>query len=62
LEAIPADPFDGKPLRLAVIDGEPVIYSIGRDGRDDGGLVDSRNDSRPGDLTFRFSTTASPPK
>ena len=37
LPALPLDMFDGKPLRYALIDGEPVIYSIGVDRKDDGG-------------------------
>lgn len=36
LPAPPLDMFDGKPLRYALIDGEPVIYSIGADRKDDG--------------------------
>ena len=31
LKAVPLDPFDGKPLRLAVWDEGLVIYSIGKD-------------------------------
>ncbi len=35
----PADPFaaDGRPLKLAVIDGRAAVYSVGRNGVDDGG-------------------------
>ena len=35
-EALPADPFDGEPLRVA----EGRIWSIGPDLRDDGGMVE----------------------
>jgi hypothetical protein len=43
------------PMRLAVIGGEPVIYSVGKDGKDDGGLKDSDRDMRPaGDLLYRL--------
>jgi hypothetical protein len=55
---VPIDPYSGKPLRMAIIDGEPVIYSVGRDGRDDGGRIDSNNDHRSGDQTFRLPATA----
>jgi hypothetical protein len=58
LPRVPVDPYSGKPLRMAIIDGEPVIYSIGRDGRDDGGRIDSNNDHRPGDQTFRLPPAA----
>jgi hypothetical protein len=54
LPRVPIDPFSGQPLRMAIIDGEPVVYSIGKDGRDDGGRVDSARDRKPGDVTFRL--------
>jgi hypothetical protein len=37
LGTIPPDRFDGRPLRYAVIEGEPLLYSIGTDRDDDGG-------------------------
>lgn len=37
LDAIPADPFDGQPLRYKKLAKGYVVYSIGEDGRDDGG-------------------------
>jgi hypothetical protein len=37
LAAIPRDLFDGNPLRYRLVDGKPVVYSIGIDGDDDGG-------------------------
>lgn len=45
---VPTDPFDGKPLRYVVKDDEYLIYSIGRDGVDDGG----QGDVNP-DIVFR---------
>ena len=51
---VPIDPYSGQPLRMAIIDGEPVIYSVGKDGRDDGGRIDSDSDRKPGDQTFRL--------
>jgi hypothetical protein len=54
LKAIPIDPYDGKPMRMAVLDGRPVVYSVGMDGHDDGALIDSRYDRAPGDLIFRL--------
>lgn len=39
LESIPSDPYDGKPLRYKVkSDGTWIVYSIGPDQMDDGGL------------------------
>jgi type II secretory pathway pseudopilin PulG len=37
LSAVPVDPFDGQPLRYHRLGKGYVIYSIGRDGLDDGG-------------------------
>jgi hypothetical protein len=37
LTAIPLDPFDGAPLRYKPLVNGYVVYSIGPDGRDDGG-------------------------
>jgi hypothetical protein len=34
---VPLDPFDGKPMRYRRTDTGALIYSVGRDGRDDGG-------------------------
>jgi hypothetical protein len=36
LTTVPPDPFDGKPMRLVLVEGKPVVYSVGKDGRDDG--------------------------
>jgi hypothetical protein len=54
LKAIPADPFDGQPMRVAVVLGGPVVYSVGKDGHDDGAQADSKFDTQPGDLIFRM--------
>jgi len=55
MPAVPPDPFDGKPMRLVLVAGKPVVYSVGKDGRDDGGLQDSDGDRHGGDLIFRQS-------
>jgi len=34
----PTDRFDGRPLRYRVIDGHPLLYSVGADRDDDNGL------------------------
>ena len=54
LKAVPTDPYDGKPMRTAVFDGQTVVYSVGKDGRDDGGQKDSIYDTKPGDLIYRM--------
>jgi hypothetical protein len=35
LRVVPVDPYDGKPLRLRVIDGRLAVYSVGLNKRDD---------------------------
>ena len=42
LSAVPPDPVTGKPLKYAVINDEPVIYSVGFDRDDDGGVAVER--------------------
>jgi hypothetical protein len=66
LDAIPLDPFDGKPLRYKrLIDGV-VVYSVGVDGVDDGGNLDRSRPTSPGvDLGYRLWDEAArrqPPK
>jgi hypothetical protein len=33
-------------MRLVLVEDKPVVYSVGWDGRDDGGLQDSNEDRR----------------
>ena len=42
-------------MKFVILDGQPVVYSVGKDGKDDGGKLDSKNDSQPGDLIYRLS-------
>ncbi len=37
LPSVPPDRFDGKPLRYRLVDGKPLLYSVGSDRDDDGG-------------------------
>lgn len=43
LVAVPADPFDGKPMRYVLKDGEAMIYSVGENRLDDGGQLGPRH-------------------
>lgn len=46
LPDVPEDPFTGGPMRLGVNgDGSLVVYCVGRDGDDDGGLMDPSKES-----------------
>lgn len=51
LDEIPADPFDGKPLRFKRPATGYVIYSVGEDGTDDGG-AEPKEDEGAKDVTF----------
>jgi len=56
LPEAPRDPFADAPLKLTVIDGSPVIYSVGPDQKDDGGTLDAQLGSkREGDWIIRLS-------
>lgn len=37
LAELPVDPFDGRPIRYRRTEHGYVVYSLGRDGREDGG-------------------------
>jgi hypothetical protein len=55
LGAVPADPFDGRPLRYRRDKEGVVVYSVGPDGKDDGGAFDTLNTHKDGtDLGFRL--------
>jgi hypothetical protein len=38
LASVPADPFDGKPFKYLLRPEGPLVYSIGADEDDDGGV------------------------
>ncbi|MFO0810824.1 MAG: hypothetical protein U0746_19515 [Gemmataceae bacterium] len=54
LAAVPADPFDLAPLRLVRRPDGIVIYSIGPNGKDDGGAVAGDGVPRPTDHGVRL--------
>ena len=51
LTVIPRDPFDGRPLRMKKTGESLVLYSIGEDGKDDGGIPWNW-EKQAGDITF----------
>jgi hypothetical protein len=59
LPTIPLDPFDGQPLRFRCSDKTLVIYSIGKDGKDDGGQNASWDSSEP-DMVLRLELKTAP--
>jgi hypothetical protein len=50
---VPPDPFDGRPIRMRRVDGGIILYSIGRDRKDDGGHPWD-DQKYEGDLVFRL--------
>jgi hypothetical protein len=54
LTSVPADPYDGAPLRFRRLADHVVVYSLGPDGQDDGGNIE-KNSGAPGtDIGFRL--------
>lgn len=57
LAAVPPDPFDGTPLRYKSLDHGFMVYSVGENGKDDGGVEESsvgaNGPGQTGDLVFR---------
>lgn len=57
LPTVPRDRFDGRPLKYRLIDGSPVLYSVGTDLDDDGGKpldLGPRGRGRPGTYAARW--------
>ncbi len=55
LTQFPVDLYDGKPLRFRRLDDGLLIYSVGPDGEDNGGLIDREKPYSPGtDMGFRL--------
>ena len=55
IDAVPLDPFDGKPLRFKKLKKGYVVYSVGKDGTDNGGAWygDAGTDEQNIDVPFR---------
>ena len=39
LPKVPPDRYDGQPLKYRLVDGQPLLYSVGVDRKDDGGRL-----------------------
>jgi len=55
LTAIPIDPYDGKPLRLRARSGKVVVYSVGKDGKDDSADQNPTGNSDEPDILIQLS-------
>jgi hypothetical protein len=53
---IPVDPYDGKPMRMKMDGADLLIYSVGANGKDDGGNVSDLSDRslQADDIVFRL--------
>jgi hypothetical protein len=55
LKEVPLDPFDGKPLRYRRLGDGVIVYSVGEDRIDNGGVLDRKDPRRKGaDLGYRL--------
>ncbi|WP_437190803.1 hypothetical protein [Planctomicrobium sp. SH527] len=54
------DPYDGQKLRFVVLDGQPIVYSIGKDRIDQGGKADWEFGKEPGDFLFTVPQPKTP--
>jgi hypothetical protein len=55
LARVPADPYDGRPLRYRRHAEGVVVYAVGPDRQDNGGTLDDKNPGRAGtDVGFRL--------
>jgi hypothetical protein len=52
LKSVPIDPYAGMPLRLTKVGDRTIVYSVGKDLKDDGGLTDWNFGAQPGDILF----------
>jgi hypothetical protein len=58
MPGVPIDPWSGQPLRMALTNGQPVIYCVGPDGKDDKAQVEwNLAPNQPGDFIFRLGIT-----
>ncbi len=55
LKSAPVDPYDGRPLRLRRTGDGLMVYSVGPDNADNGGVIDRQNPIKAGtDLGFQL--------
>lgn len=61
LPAVPPDRFNGRPIRYALVDGAPVIYSVGNDRDDDGGRRSEQGGNAWSDSAGQWTADATAP-
>jgi hypothetical protein len=60
LPFVPIDPFDGRPIRYRIEPDGFVVYSVGKDGLDNGGMEDDQKTSSQPDVVFRVRIRPDP--
>ncbi len=58
LPAVPADRIDGRPIRYRLVEGKPVVYSVGVDRDDDGGQPPMKNGEPRNSTAAEWGKTA----
>jgi hypothetical protein len=54
LTEVPLDPYDGRPLRYRRLEDGVVVYSVGEDGKDDGGKLRREGFTPAPDVGYRL--------
>ena len=55
LPILSTDPFVGTPIKMVKTADGVIVYTVGRDGKDDGGKLDRKSPITPGtDLGFQL--------
>ncbi|MDA1054665.1 MAG: SHD1 domain-containing protein [Planctomycetota bacterium] len=52
LKTVPTDPYSGQPMRFAIVNSKATVYSTGPDLKDDGGRIEWKYGTQPGDYLF----------
>jgi hypothetical protein len=60
LPQVPADRITGDPVRYRLVDGKPLIYSVGADRVDDGGRILDRHGKSYAAAEWRFPPADAP--
>jgi len=59
MPGVPMDPYSDQPLRMGLLAGKTVIYSVGPDGKDDKAQVEwNLAPGKPGDYIFQLEKSA----
>jgi hypothetical protein len=54
LKSVPLDPFNGQPMHYKIMNGNPIVYSVGPDQKDDGAAWEWNGEQGGGDYIYRI--------